>query len=63
MTGLRLAALLLALGAIKLLADAVRTVWVARPDLPPVSRFFFGVARSLRPARSASSGSSRSTAS
>ena len=42
-TALRLAALLLAFGAIKLLADAVRTVWVARPDLPPVSRFFFGI--------------------
>ncbi len=37
-TGLRLLALALAFAAIKLLADAVRTVWVARPDLPPVSR-------------------------
>jgi hypothetical protein len=42
-TAVRLAALLLALAAIKILADSVRTVWVARPDLPPVSRFFFGV--------------------
>lgn len=42
-TGLRLAALLLALSAIKLLADAVRVIWVARPDLPAVSRFFMGV--------------------
>lgn len=42
-TGLRLVALLLVLSAIKLLADSVRTVWVARPDLPPVSRFFMGV--------------------
>jgi hypothetical protein len=51
-TGLRLAAVVLALAVIKLLADAVRTVWVARPDLPPVSRFLFGiggaVARPLR---------------
>jgi hypothetical protein len=51
-TGLRLAALALAFAAIKLLADAVRTVWVARPDLPPVSRFIFGVAGALgRPLR------------
>ena len=42
-TGLRLFALLLALAAIKLLADAVRAIWVARPDLPAVSRFFMGV--------------------
>lgn len=42
-TALRLAALLLALSAIKLLADSVRSIWVARPDLPPVSRFFMGV--------------------
>ena len=51
-TGLRLLALALALSVIKLLADSVRTVWVARPDLPPVSRFLFGiggaVARPLR---------------
>ena len=42
-TAIRLVALLLALAVIKLLADSVRTVWVARPDLPPVSRFFFGI--------------------
>lgn len=42
-TGLRLAALILALSAIKVLADSVRSIWVARPDLPPVSRFFMGV--------------------
>jgi hypothetical protein len=51
-TGIRLLALLLALSIIKLLADSVRAVWVARPDLPPVSRFFFGIggafARPLR---------------
>lgn len=52
LTGLRLAALLLALAVIKLLADSVRTVWVARPDLPPVSRFFFGIGGALaRPLR------------
>jgi len=51
-TALRLIALLLALGAIKLVADSVRAVWVARPDLPPISRFFAGVASALgRPAR------------
>ena len=42
-TALRLLALLAALSVIKLLADSVRTVWVARLDLPPVSRFFFGI--------------------
>jgi hypothetical protein len=42
-TGLRVVALLISLAAIKLLADSVRTVWVARPDLPPVSRFFTGI--------------------
>ncbi len=46
-TALRLAALLLALAIIKLLADTVRTVWVVRPDLPPVSRFFFGIGGAL----------------
>ena len=52
MTGLRLAALLLALAVIKLLADSVRTVWVARPDLPPVSRFLFGIGGAIgRPLR------------
>ncbi len=51
-TGLRLAATLVALAAIKLLADAVRTVWVARPDLPPVSRFLFGIGGAIaRPLR------------
>ena len=51
-TGLRLLALLVALAAIKLAADAVRAIWVARPDLPPVSRFFAGVAAALsRPLR------------
>jgi len=51
-TGLRLLATLLALAAIKLLADAVRTVWVARPDLPPVSRFLFGIGGAVaRPVR------------
>jgi hypothetical protein len=51
-TALRLLALVLALSVIKLLADAVRTVWVARPDLPPVSRFFFGIGGALsRPLR------------
>ncbi len=51
-TALRVVALLLALGAIKLAADAVRATWVARPDLPPISRFFTGlggfVSRPLR---------------
>lgn len=42
-TGLRVLALLLALAAIKLAADCVRATWVARPDLPPVSRFFAGL--------------------
>ena len=49
---LRVLALLLALAAIKLLADSVRAIWVARPDLPPISRFFAGIAVALsRPAR------------
>jgi hypothetical protein len=52
LTAARLLLLLLALAAIKLLADSVRTIWVARPDLPPVSRFFAGLAGALsRPAR------------
>ena len=51
-TALRVLALLLALAAIKLLADSVRAIWVARPDLPPISRFFAGIASALsRPAR------------
>ena len=48
----RVLLLLLALAAIKLLADSVRATWVARPDLPPISRFFAGIAAALsRPAR------------
>ena len=51
-TGIRLLVLLLALSIIKLLADSVRVVWVARPDLPPVSRFLFGIGGALsRPLR------------
>jgi hypothetical protein len=51
-TGLRVLALLLALAAIKLLADSVRATWVARPDLPPISRFLAGIGVALsRPAR------------
>lgn len=52
LTAARLALFLLVLAAIKLLADSVRAIWVARPDLPAVSRFFAGVASFLsRPAR------------
>ncbi len=52
LTAARLLALLLVLAAIKLLADSVRAIWVARPDLPAVSRIFAGVAAALsRPAR------------
>lgn len=51
-TAVRLAAVALALAVIKLLADSVRTVWVARPDLPPVSRFLFGIGGAVgRPLR------------
>jgi hypothetical protein len=51
-TGIRLLVLILALAIIKLLADSVRVVWVARPDLPPVSRFLFGIGGALgRPVR------------
>jgi hypothetical protein len=51
-TAIRLLVLLLALAVIKLLADSVRVVWVARPDLPPVSRFLFGIGGALgRPLR------------
>lgn len=51
-TALRLLALLVALTAIKLAADAVRTIWVARPDLPPVSRFLMGLGGAIaRPRR------------
>src|SRR5262249_41654187 len=42
-TGLRLAALLLALAVIKVAVDSVRAIWVARPDLPAISRFFTGL--------------------
>lgn len=48
----RLLAFLLVAAAIKILADSVRAIWVARPDLPAVSRLFAGVAGALsRPAR------------
>jgi hypothetical protein len=51
-TAVRLLLLLLVLSAIKLAADSVRAIWVARPDLPPVSRFFAGIAAGLsRPLR------------
>lgn len=51
-TAVRLLVLLLVLAAIKLMADSVRAVWVSRPDLPPISRFFAGVGGALgRPAR------------
>ncbi len=48
----RLLLLVFVLSAIKLVADSVRAIWVARPDLPPVSRFFAGIAGALsRPVR------------
>ncbi|MEP6769616.1 MAG: hypothetical protein ABJC61_13165 [Acidobacteriota bacterium] len=48
----RLLLLAFVLSAIKLVADSVRAIWVARPDLPPVSRFFAGIAGALsRPIR------------
>jgi hypothetical protein len=48
----RLLLLGVALAAIKLLVDSVRAIWVARPDLPPVSRFLAGVGAALgRPLR------------
>ncbi len=51
-TAVRLVLLILVLAAIKLIADSVRAIWVARPDLPPVSRFFAGIAAALsRPLR------------
>ncbi len=51
-TAVRLLALAAAFAVIKLLADSVRTVWVARPDLPPVSRFLFGIGGAVsRPLR------------
>lgn len=52
LTAARVLVLLLALGAIKLVADSVRAIWVARPDLPAVSRLFAGFAAAAsRPAR------------
>lgn len=52
LTGARVILLLLALSAIKLMADSVRAIWVARPDLPAVSRFLAGIAAAFsRPAR------------
>lgn len=52
LTAARLLAFLLVAAAIKLLADSVRAIWVARPDLPAVSRLFAGVAAAFsRPAR------------
>ncbi len=50
-TGLRLLALALALSAIKLATDSVRAIWVARPDLPPVSRFLMGLGGALARSR------------
>ena len=51
-TAARLLVLVAVLCAIKLAADSVRAIWVARPDLPPVSRFFAGIAGALsRPLR------------
>ena len=52
LTAARVLVLLLALGAIKLVADSVRAIWVARPDLPAVSRLFAGFAAATsRPTR------------
>jgi hypothetical protein len=52
LTASRLFLFLLVAAAIKLLADSVRAIWVARPDLPAVSRLFAGVAAALsRPGR------------
>jgi hypothetical protein len=52
LTTARVAVLLLSLAAIKLIADSVRAIWVARPDLPAVSRLFAGLAAAFsRPAR------------
>jgi hypothetical protein len=52
LTAARLLAFLLVAAAIKLIADSVRAIWVARPDLPAVSRLFAGVAAAFsRPAR------------
>jgi hypothetical protein len=52
LTAVRLVAFLLVAAAIKLVADSVRAIWVARPDLPAVSRLFAGLASAFsRPAR------------
>ncbi len=52
LTAARLAVFLVVVVAIKLFADSVRATWVARPDLPAVSRLFAGIAASFsRPAR------------
>jgi hypothetical protein len=51
-TAARLFVFLLAVASIKLMADSVRAIWVARPDLPAVSRLFAGIAATFsRPAR------------
>lgn len=51
-TAIRIVVFLAVLSAIKLVADSVRAIWVARPDLPPVSRFFAGIGGALvRPLR------------
>jgi hypothetical protein len=46
-TVIRIVVMLAVLSAIKLVADSVRAIWVARPDLPPVSRFFAGIGGAL----------------
>jgi hypothetical protein len=46
-TAVRIAVMLVVLAGIKLVADSVRAIWVARPDLPPVSRFFAGIGAAL----------------
>jgi hypothetical protein len=52
LTAVRLLVFLVVLAIIKLIADSVRAIWVARPDLPAVSRLFAGIAAALsRPAR------------
>jgi hypothetical protein len=52
LTAARLVLFLAVLAGIKLIADSVRAIWVARPDLPAVSRFFAGVAAAFsRPVR------------
>lgn len=52
LTAGRLLVFLFVVAAIKLVADSVRAIWVARPDLPAVSRLFAGVAGAFsRPAR------------